>query len=269
MGCTSIKEKSQRGKCKNNLNNDMDSNSKINLSYNLNNDMISNSKNILNINNNMINNSNNNLNINNMINDSNNNLNNSLNNNTNMNLNNNLQNVRSIYILKKIFNIIQKNKQLGIIRYNKKLQKRFNLNFNDYKEYSELYSYIEVETKPTINENGTFINISESEKEYYHIYFDDKIEEIKRNYLIEEDKVNKIKIKIDYQVKSFNGLFKECKCIESMYFSKFYRINITDMSDMFSNCSSLKELKFYSFNTINVADMSNMFEGCSSLKELI
>ena len=38
-----------------------------------------------------------------------------------------------------------------------------------------------------------------------------------------KDKVIKIKIIIDYQVKSFKKLFYWCICIESINFKKFYR----------------------------------------------
>ena len=42
-----------------------------------------------------------------------------------------------------------------------------------------------------------------------------------------------IKIIIDYQIKSFELLFYECKCIESINFKKFYRNNINNMENMF------------------------------------
>ena len=199
----------------------------------------------------------------------NNKLNKNLKNKINKKSNNYLENVKSVYILrKKIFDIIPKNKQLGIIRYNKKLQKKLFFNINDYKEYSQLYISIEIEIKPNNSKYNNFINISEYDKEYYHIYFNDNKEEIKRIYLTEEDKVNKIKIKIEYQVKSFKELFNKCLCIKSICFKKFYRNNIIDMSYMFNECSSLKELNLSSFNTINVQYMKFMFYGCSSLKEL-
>ena len=99
---------------------------------------------------------------NNMINNSNNYI--------NSNLNNNLNNVKSVYILREIFDIIPKNERLGIIKYNKKLQKKLNLSVNDYKEYSSLYSSIEIEIKTANNEYGKFVNISESDKKYYHIF---------------------------------------------------------------------------------------------------
>ena len=78
------------------------------------------------------------------------------------------------------------------------------------------------------------------------------------------EKVKKIKIIIDYQVKSFKDLFYYSNCIESIFFKKFYRNNITNMSWMFYKCSSLKELNLSNFNTNNVTNMSEMLSGCSS-----
>ena len=54
-----------------------------------------------------------------------------------------------------------------------------NININDYKEYSEKYSPIEIEIKLMENEYGKFINIKEEDKKYYHIYFNNNEEEIK------------------------------------------------------------------------------------------
>ena len=80
---------------------------------------------------------------------------------------------------------------------------------------------IEIEIIPVKNEISQFINISnEKEENYYHIYFDDDTSEIKRNYLIEEDKVSTIKIMIDNKIISFHELFKESNCIESIYLKK-------------------------------------------------
>ena len=101
------------------------------------------------------------------------------------------ENLKSNFILKKIIDIIKKNKSLEIMKYNKKLQKRLNININNYKEYSQLYSSIEIELKLVDHGYDKFINISDKEKEYYHIYFDNSIEEIKRNYL-EDNEIKKI-----------------------------------------------------------------------------
>ena len=175
-----------------------------------------------------------------------------------------LENIKSKYILSKIFDFISKKKKLEIVRYNKKIQNRMNLSVQNYKEYSETFTPIEIEIIPTKDEYGEFININKDDRLYYHIYFNDNKEEIKNKYEInKKDKITKIKIIIDYQIKSFNSLFKWCECIESINFKKFYRNNITDMSFMFSGCSSLKELNLNNFNTNNVINMYSMFWGCS------
>ena len=143
------------------------------------------------------------------------------------------------------------------------------MSIKNYKEYSETFTPIEIEIIPTKREYGKFININKKDKIYYHIYFNDNKKEIKNKYEInQKNKVIKIKIIIDYQVKSFNGLFYKCDCIESINFKKFYRNNITDMSFMFWGCSSLKELNLTNFNTNKVKDMNNMFYGCSSYKRI-
>ena len=85
-------------------------------------------------------------------------------------LNNKFENIKSKIILKKIFNSIKKIKLLHIIKYNKNIMKRINININDYKEFSEIYSSILIEIKPVENECGNFINIKKEEDEkYYHI----------------------------------------------------------------------------------------------------
>ena len=89
------------------------------------------------------------------------------------------RNMKSKFIFQKLFGSLTKNKYLNLIRYNKSLQKRINIDINDYKRYYlEKYSPIEIEIQPVSNKYGKFINFDEEEK-YYHIYFNDNKEEIK------------------------------------------------------------------------------------------
>ena len=152
--------------------------------------------------------------------------------------------LKSDYFLQKLFNILLKIKSLYIIKYNNNIKYRLNISIKDYKEYSEIYSSIEIEIKPVNNKYGKFINMNESEN------------------------VEKSKIIIDYQIKSLERLFKDCEYIEYICFKHFYRNTINNMRYMFCGCSPLKELNLSNFNTNNVSNMRSMFWGCSSLKEL-
>ena len=126
-----------------------------------------------------------------------------------------LENLKSDFFLKLLFGLLQKKKLLEIVKLNKKLQKPMNLNINDYQKFSESYSSIELELKLTNNNSyQKFTKIlGKKEEIYYHIFFDDSKEETKRNYLEGNEKVNTIKIKIDYQITSFKELFN---CLENI-----------------------------------------------------
>ena len=157
---------------------------------------------------------------------------------------------------------LQRDKTLNIIKYNKKLHEKLNININDYKDYSE----IEIEIEPTEDKYGKFINIPhKKDKGHFHIFFNDNYnEEINRIYLVINEKINKIIIII----KSFNNLFKDCNCIESVYFKKCNRKNIKDIHHMFSGCKTLKKINFNNFNAENIINMSSLFFYCESLKEI-
>jgi len=183
--------------------------------------------------------------------------------------NNKLRNLKSDYFIQKFFKYMPERKSLEIIRYNKSIQKRINININHYKGYSEKYSSIELDIIPMKGKYGKFININEEVKKYFHIYFNDnRNKEIENTSLDKDYNVSKISIIIDYQIKSFSELFYDCECIEFIEFKKFYRNNVINMSSMFGGCSSLKELNLNNFNTNNVTNMSSMFYYCKSLKEL-
>ena len=175
-----------------------------------------------------------------------------------------IENIKSKYILSQIFDKLKEVKSLKIIQHNKNIQNRLNISINDYKRYG----YIEIELIPSKNEFGKFINIPDKEETYYHIYFNNKKKESKRHYLNENDRIIIIKIMINYHVKNYNELFKECKCIESMRFNKFYNQEIISMKGMFYNCSSLKQLDLSNFITDSVTDMSYMFYKCLNIKNL-
>ena len=171
-------------------------------------------------------------------------------------------------ILNKIYDNIKKKRVLEIIKYNKDIQKRLNLSVNDYKEFSENYSSIEMEVIPTKNATGKFIIISDEDKPYYHIYFNEDKTEVKTYELPEGHNVSKIKIIIDYQVTSLEYLFEWIECIEYISFKKFFRNNIIKMNSLFFGCGALKEIDLSHFRTDNVIDISTIFYRCALLKEI-
>ena len=180
-----------------------------------------------------------------------------------------LDNIKSRYILKIIARNTNQKQLLKILKINRKTQKRLDLDINSYIKYSELYSSIEIELIPSKNKSGKFMKkLNKEEELYYHIYFNDSKEETKTNIIKKNENISKIKIIINHQVMSFEDLFSNGKCIESIYIKKCYRNNINNMSGMFFDCSSLKEINIFKLKTNNVENMSYMFDNCSSLKEL-
>jgi len=177
-------------------------------------------------------------------------------------------NIKSKYIRQKIFDILDKKTLLKLLKYNRIMQCRLDITLLDYKYYPEKYLSVEIELKPALNKYGRFININPSQTMYFHIYFDNGRREVCRNFLKENEKVKKIEVIIDRQVKSFYKLFFEVDCIESIYFKKCHRNDLTGFERMFSRCYSLKELNLSNFNTNNTTNMSFMFCECPSLQKL-
>ena len=98
-----------------------------------------------------------------------------------------IENIKSRYILSKIYDNMTKKKKLEIFKYNKKIHSRINLSVKDYKEYSETFTPIEIEIIPKEGEYGEFININENDKLFYHIYINDNKEEKKNKYCDENN----------------------------------------------------------------------------------
>ena len=121
------------------------------------------------------------------------------------------ENLKANFFLQKTFELLEMNKFLKIIKYNKKIQERLNLSIKNYKDYGQ----IKIEIIPVKNSIGEFIHIVlDSDKKYFHIYFNDNYKkEIKRYALNKNDKVSKITIIIDAQITTFYKLFEKCKCI--------------------------------------------------------
>ena len=72
-----------------------------------------------------------------------------------------LENIKSNYILNKLFNNLKRAKLLNLIKYNNYIKNRLNININDYYECSLI---IEIEIKPKKRKYGKFINFHKKSK---------------------------------------------------------------------------------------------------------
>ena len=138
---------------------------------------------------------------------------------------NQLKNLKSDYFIHKFFGYMTERKYLKIIRYNKSVQKRIDIDINHYKDYSETKTPIVLDIIPMKGEYGEFININKEDKKYFHIYFNDnKQKEIENTLLNIDDNVSKISIIIDYQIKSFSKLFFYCNVLNQLNLKNFTEI---------------------------------------------
>ena len=75
---------------------------------------------------------------------------------------------------------------------------------------------------PYENAEGKFINIHKKNQPYFHIYFNEDKEEIKRNYIKKGENLSKIKVIIKYRSKQVcRRLFYKIKNI-IYYFKQFF-----------------------------------------------
>jgi surface protein len=202
-------------------------------------------------------------------------------NNINFDSKNIFSNIKSKYILKKIFNNLEPNKFFKIIKHNKNLHNRLEITENDYKDFLNIEIEIYINKKPKKNnplfqhhyyQNYNFINFDNIKKYncFYHLYINDDIKESIKKFGTKGDDVKKIRIIIDYNEKfrTFQNLFKDCFLVEKINFIKFNRTDITDMSYMFDGCFSLEEINLTNFKTKNVTKMNCMFYLCNSLEKI-
>ena len=182
-----------------------------------------------------------------------------------------LNEIKSVYILRKIFDNLYIKTNLKIIKNNNKLKQKLNISLNN---YIKIHNQIEIVIIPLEKENlpsaeNTFINYNKKYSSHYHIFFNnDYTNEIPFNYITKFDNISQIKIIIDPEIKSFKELFKRCYCLKEFYLIKYYRKDISDLSYLFCGCSSLINLDISKLDTSNVNNMSGMFWGCALLKEV-
>ena len=157
-----------------------------------------------------------------------------------------MEKIRSQFILKKIFKNLCRKKYLQIIKYNKKIQKKGDISLIDYKEYNQT----EIILKYDLSLTEKYINITEDNKPYIHIY-NIKQNEIHVGIMNHSIiyKITEIKIIIDNEAKSLKGLFKNCVSIIYINFIKCNRKDIISTIELFYGCDSL--ITIYIISSLN------------------
>ena len=80
-----------------------------------------------------------------------------------------LNNISSCLILKNILNILDERKLLKLIKVNKILMNKMDIDIEDYKNFSGLYSTIEIEIIPVKDYKGTVFITSNDYKDFIEI----------------------------------------------------------------------------------------------------
>ena len=148
--------------------------------------------------------------------------------------------IKSKYLIIKIFDQLKPQIFFRIIKYNKKIKNKLDIKIEE-------FLGIEIELIPKENTCGQFI---QKNNKYFHIYFNDENEEIKRNCLTKDDKVNKIRIIIDNNVDSFEK------------FNFFNEVQLLNILLIYFNCLPLKLERSNSFKEkqyLNINDISITF----------
>ena len=142
-----------------------------------------------------------------------------------------------------------------------------NLTIENYKYYNKIVADIIPHDEIRKNKRLIWNEFYEKNKNFIQIFFNNnEKEEIKRNYLNENEKVEKIKIIIDHQIKSFGNVFKQANGIKKLKL-KSYK-SVKDLDYMFEVAYMIEEINLSNFNTENVTNMREMFTECKNLKEI-
>ena len=153
-----------------------------------------------------------------------------------------LEGIKSKYILNRVFKYISKGTFLKLLSYNKKMQKKLELGIEDFKKFSNQIIIDAIPHNPCLE-----IHL-QIPKKCIHQKHLDELEKRKRFY-INKETVIRIAIEEDKEAKSLKGLFKSCSNVEEIYFIKFNRRDIIDMSDMFQDCKYLNKLDITKLKT--------------------
>ena len=120
--------------------------------------------------------------------------------------------------------------------YNKSLQNKLEINTDNYQEYAEKYTKIEIEIVPyqSVYDSDVIYYSNPQYKPFFHTYYNDKENEKGLFFKNRDNEIKKIKVVIHFQVKAIDNLFNSCSGVRIVNFKKFNRKDITSMGKIFN-----------------------------------
>ena len=167
-------------------------------------------------------------------------------------------------------NVLEKNEM------NKKTNKnKFDFDINKYIPPNLKQSYIFATYRITIqdiNKKIQIINHNENNKKEIaticEIYLNNKKIDFTFEYIFNSQGEYTFMFQFNDLLTNASSLFKNCKHLISINFSKFKSNYLNDMSNMFQGCSNLEILDLSNIKTKDVLNMKSVFKDCISLKEI-
>ena len=168
--------------------------------------------------------------------------------------------IKSSFVLKIIFGFLNEFKKLNIIKYNKKLQKRLNVNKNDYSTIITIKLFENRKNEFCFE----FFDKSDFCDEEIYLYNKNNDKEVKNRSIKPNNNIKYIEIIFRRRHNSLAKLFSGYKYIRSVDIKN----SVGNLNSMFSYCKSLEEVNFINFNFEKVYDMTYLFSCCGSLKKV-
>ena len=167
-----------------------------------------------------------------------------------------INNIKSDYILKNIFDFHNnERKKLNLIKYNKNLQRKLNININNYRRYRYIIFYVEGQ-----NKNVKFIN-----------FYNKKSNDI----IIKNTNVPRFKrILVNTYNLRLMGLFFKLEGILSVRIIKLFNDNSLwngkqyNLCNLFHGCTNLKQIIFQNDNKFLLENGNEMFKDCENLEKI-
>ena len=171
-----------------------------------------------------------------------------------------LDNIKSVFILNKLFNNIRNIKKLRIIKHNKKMLNRLNIKKEEFMKYKSLKEFndkfeldiIDINIKE-LNLRNKYIYIKNDELKYLNIFGDLEILNLELNSISDIELLKNMKFKELKELELGYNRISDISALKKFNFKKLEILNLVgnQISD------NIKGLENANFNKLKVLNISN------------